>query len=98
MKTIDLGPGMRGFTCTSLHSAEKIVKAECPNVTATKQNKFYRKSYCGGTVFTLGIHICFIDDDGNEYAYYTPIMETLAILDKPRVVGIKEDVIIKPLS
>lgn len=96
---IDLGPGMRGFTCTSLYSAEKIVKVQCPKVTATKQVKIYnRRSRFGEKVWSLGIHIYFIDDDGTEYAYYTPIMESLAIWDKPRIVGIQEDAIIKPLS
>jgi hypothetical protein len=33
----------------------------------------------------LGIHIYFKDDCGYDLAYYTPVMEILTVLDKPRV-------------
>jgi hypothetical protein len=33
-----------------------------------------------------GIHIYFMDENNNDLGYYTPIMQTLCIFDKPRMV------------
>ena len=90
----DTGSKDKGFCkILTLGQATEILRElKIPFIKAVQQ-RFKRVKRWGIEGHDLGIHIYFVDFYGQEWAYYTPIMQSLMIFASPRKVGIKQDLI-----
>ena len=71
----------------SLYGAKEIFKELGIDFAHIVENRFNEGN--GRTSF--GIHAYFTNEDGNELGYYTPCMNSVMVFEKPRIVGIIQD-------
>jgi len=92
--TFDTGSQDKGFNnVKTLGEAKEIFAKHTAPYVDIVQNRFTKQRRWGQEGYDLGIHQYFIDKDGDELGYYTPIMQTVMIFAVPRKVGIKQDLI-----
>lgn len=92
---LDTGSQDKGFNeVETLGEAKEIFAKHAPPYIDIVQNRFAKQRRWGlEGGYDLGVHQYFIDKDGDELGYYTPIMQTIMIFAIPRKVGIKQDLI-----
>lgn len=92
--TFDTGSKDLGFNnVKTLGEAKEIFAKHAAPYVDIVQNRFAKQRRWGLEGYDLGVHQYFIDKDGDELGYYTPIMESVMIFAVPRKVGIKQDLI-----
>jgi hypothetical protein len=91
-KQFDTGSKDLGFSgVNTLHEAECIFNGLGIEFTHIVRAKLYEGHRYGQEQYSDGIHLYFINDDGNELGYYTPCMDTVMVFDKVRIVGIHQN-------
>lgn len=90
----DTGSKDKGFSeVKTLGEARDIFFKQGISYVDIVQNRFARQRRWGQEGYDLGVHQYFVDENGDELGYYTPVMESLMIFATPRKVGIEQDLI-----
>jgi len=87
-KQFDTGCQDLGFSgVISLYEAKNIFLGLGIEYAHIVENRFNERN---GRV-NSGIHAYFVNEDGNELGYYTPCMDSVMVFEKPRIVGIVQN-------